>query len=91
MEQKEKFGDERDMTTQEWLDWQKELDEATEYYESLKVYSVFWKEVEVNDVYLTRREAYRLADTWREITQCENWRDVEIIRVVQDPNSLVNF
>ena len=87
------FGlkDERDMTNQEWLDWQKELDEAKEYYDSIKVYSVFWKDVEVNDLYLTKPEAYRLATTWREITQCEDWRDVKVVRMIHDPNSLVNF
>ena len=86
-----RLKDERDMTNQEWLDWQKELDEAKEYYDSIKVYSVFWKDVEVNDLYLTKPEAYRLATTWREITQCEYWRDVTVVRMIHDPNSLVNF
>ena len=86
-----RLKDERDMTNQEWLDWQKELDEAKEYYDSIKVYSVFWKDVEVNDLYLTKPEAYRLATTWREITQCEDWRDVTVERLNHDPNSLVNF
>ena len=86
-----RLKDERDMTDQEWLDWQKELDEAKEYYDSIKVYSVFWKDVEVNDLYLTKPEAYRLATTWREITQCENRRDVKVVRMIHDPNSLVNF
>ena len=86
-----RLKDERDMTNQEWLDWQKELDEAKEYYDSIKVYSVFWKDVEVNDLYLTKPEAYRLATTWREITQCEDWRDVKVVRMIHDTNSLVNF
>jgi len=87
------FGlkDERDMTNQEWLDWKKELDEAKEYYDSIKVYSVFWKDVEVNDLHLTKPEAYRLATTWRDITQCEDWRDVKVVRMIHDHNSLVNF
>ena len=92
------FGlkDERDMTNQEWLDWQKELDEAAspheqEYYDSLKLYSVFWKDVEVNDLYLTNREAHKLARTWRVITQCENWSDVEVVRMVKDDGSIVDI
>tara|TARA_Y100000592_G_C5271868_1_gene222220 strand:- start:111 stop:407 length:297 start_codon:yes stop_codon:yes gene_type:complete len=92
------FGlkDERDMTDQEWLDWQEELEDARyphdqEYYDSLKLYSVFWKDVEVNDLYLTNFEAHKLARTWREITQCENWSDVEVVRMVKDDGSIVNF
>jgi len=83
------FGikDEREITDQEWLDWKKELDEAKEYYDSIKVYSVFWKDVEVNDLYLTEPEAYKLATTWREITQCEDWRDVEIRNMASIINS----
>ena len=84
------------MTNQEWLDWKKELDEPAspqeqEYYDSLKVYSVFWKDVEVNDLYLTRPEAYRLATTWREITQCENFSDVEVVRMVNHDGSRVDI
>ena len=91
-----RLKDERDMTDQEWLDWQKELEDARyphdqEYYESLKLYSVFWKDVEVNDLYLTNREAHKLARTWREITQCENWSDVEGVRMVKDDGSIVDI
>ena len=91
-----RLKDERDMTDQEWLEWQKELEDARyphdqEYYESLKLYSVFWKDVEVNDLYLTNREAHKLARTWREITQCENWSDVEVVRMVKDDGSIVDI
>lgn len=83
------FGlkDEREITDQEWLDWKKELDEAREWHDSLKQYSVFWKDVEVNDLYLTEPEAYKLATTWREITQCEDWRDVRVENMASIINS----
>ncbi len=86
------FGlkDEREITDQEWLDWKKELDEAREWHDSLKQYSVFWKDVEVNDLYLTEPEAYKLADTWREITKSNNltkWHDVRVENMASIINS----
>ncbi len=83
------FGlkDERDMTNQEWLEFQRELAEAQEWHDSLKQYSVFWKDVEVNNLYLTEPEAYKLATTWREITQCEDWRDVRVENMASIINS----
>ena len=85
------FGlyDERNMTTQEWLEFQRELAEAKEWHDSLKQYSVFCKGVEVNDTYLTEPEARKLATTWREIR--DNPYDVRIKNMASVINNKYPF